>query len=86
MTIRDNEPLDGPVIEQVTGYVCTGAMQVLAGNAGDAATTWPALRIFAMNVLLSLGIISLTVGLLLAQCGQSGRWRNAKLPVAGATA
>ena len=62
MTIRDNEPPDRPEIEQMTGYALIGVMQVLAGSAGDAATTRPALRIVAMIVLLSMGTISLTVG------------------------
>jgi hypothetical protein len=47
-------------------------MQVLAVSVGDAATKRPALDIVAMNVLLSIGTISLAFWWMFAQCGQLG--------------
>jgi hypothetical protein len=57
VTIRDNEPPDRPEIEQVTGSVRDRVSQVLAGRAGNAATTRPALRIISLIFLLSMGTV-----------------------------
>ena len=73
VTIPDNEPPDRPEIEQVTGGVSDGVMQVLASSARDAATARPALRIVAMIVSLSMGINSLKVAWMFALCGQLER-------------
>jgi hypothetical protein len=66
VTICDNEPAAAFGIEQVTGYVSGGVVQALAGKAGDAATTRPALRMIQTIVLLSMGTISLMDGLTFA--------------------
>ena len=57
----------------MTGYASDGVMQALTDSAGAGATSRPALRIVQMIVLLSMGIISLTVKRLSAPCGQSRR-------------
>ena len=59
VTICDSEQAAASGIEQVTGYVSGEVVQALAGKAGDAATTRPALRMIQTIVLLSMGTISL---------------------------
>jgi len=71
----------------MTGYASDGGVQVLAVDAGDAATTRRALGMIALSVLLSMDTISsLRVERRAARCGQPRYWTVPEPIVGGTTA